>query len=456
MIYAEAVAYLDSFTNYERLRQPQALREVQLGRMHGLCERLGDPQRRFRSILVTGTNGKGSVCAMLYGMLRRSSLRVGLYTSPHVEHLRERIRVSDPASRECTAEHAADWITAEEFAALMSMLRPVLGAMREPPTYFEVLTALAFLHFSRRQVELAVLEIGLGGRLDATNVVQQSISVITPIDVDHTDVLGLDPRAIAAEKAGIIKPRQTVISAPQPEEVLQVLQEACERQGAPLVVCGRDLTARIERHDLDGLQVTVTGLRGIYESLSLPLIGRHQADNAAAAIAALEALSNTGVPRAMVEEGLAAVEWPGRLEVVHDAPLVLLDGAHNPQAAEALAKTLRELCPDRRVHVVIGMLSNKLVDKVGAQLGTLASAVTCTRSRHPRALDPTALAKHLKPFCSDVHVMSDPIDAYTYLLNAVASEDVIVVTGSLYLVGELRAALRRSHVRPRRAAAVAS
>jgi dihydrofolate synthase/folylpolyglutamate synthase len=391
---------------------------------------------------------------MLYSMLRESGLRVGLYTSPHLEHLRERIRVwggSDHGPR----AHGDDWIREEEFASVVERLRPELEAMRREapesaPTYFEAVTAAAFLSFSRRQVDVAVLEVGLGGRLDATNVVEQAVSVIGPIGDDHTDILGMEPAAIAREKAGIIKPGQVVISAPQPEAVRAVFQAACEEQGVPLFLGGRDLTASIQRHSLEGLECSLTGFRGVYESVTLPLLGRHQATNAALAVGALEALADTGVPYGLVERGLALVDWPGRLEVVHEAPLVLMDGAHNPEAAEALVDTLTELCPGRPIHLLVGMSGDKSPEEFGRRVGRLAVSATCTRGRHPRALDPVQLAGRLWPFCPDVHVMSDAADALTYLLNAVSAQDVIVVTGSLFLVGELRSALRQSHLRPRR------
>ncbi len=461
MTYQDAVASLDTFVNYERQHAAEAMRQVKLDRMRRLCQRLGDPQRRFRSVLVAGTNGKGSICAMLYSMLRESTLRVGLYTSPHVEHLRERIRMWSRGPRPDERAHGDDWIPEADFAAVIESLMPSLEAMHAqssegPPTYFEVMTAAAFVYFSRRKVDVAVIEVGLGGRSDATNVVEQAVSVFGPIDLDHVDVLGADAAAIAAEKAGIIKPRQLVISAPQQPDVLTVLQASCEAQGVPLLVVGRDITVRINEHDLDGLQVSVTSLRGIYESLDIPLIGRHQAENAAAAVCALEALSSTGVPRAMVEQGLARVEWPGRLEAVHESPLVLMDGGHNPHAVEALRQALEEFGVGRRIHLLIGVSSDKPVEAIGRRLGGLSVSATCTASRHPRALSPTALAKRLAPFCADVHVMSDPIDAYTYLLNAASPEEIIVVMGSLFLVGELRAALRQSHVRPRRRPATAT
>ena len=455
MTYGEAVAYLETFVNYERSHEPAAMQAVKLERMQQLCRSLGDPQRRFRSILVTGTNGKGSICAMLYAMLRESPLRVGLYTSPHLEQLRERIRVS-PSSRSEEPRHGEDWIGEDDFAASIERLQPTLEHLccvwrEQPPTYFEVLTAAAFAYFSRQEVAIAILEVGLGGRLDATNVVEQAVSVISAIDVDHADVLGQDPASIAREKSGIIKPSQTVITTPQSEEVFAVLQGACEAQGVPLIRCGHDITVEIQQHDLEGLQLSVTGMRGIYQSMHLPLLGRHQAQNAAAEVGALEALSDIGIPSSLVEQGLANVEWPGRIEVVNEAPLVLMDGAHNPHAAEALARTLTELCGARKLHLLIGMSADKSIEAIGQRLGALAVSATCTKSSHPRALDPIELAKRLSPFCPDVHVMSDPVDAYTYLLNAVSSEDVIVVTGSLFLVGQLRAALRRSHIRSKRA-----
>ena len=458
MTYHDALAYLESFVNYERLKSPEALSSLHLERMRRLCEQLGDPQRAFRSIVVAGTNGKGSISAMLYSMLRESRLRVGLYTSPHLEDVRERLRTWSGGPSE-ERRHGEDWITQAAFCDLLERVRPLLERWREisaeePPTYFEILTAMAFEHFRRQRVEIAVLEVGLGGRLDATNVVEQAVSVIAPIDLDHVEILGRDAATIAGEKAGIIKPRQRVIAAPQHDDVWTVLQQACAQQGAPLWRCDADLTTRIRRHDLDGLQLSITGLRGLYDDLEMPLVGRHQATNAALAVAALEALSDAGAPRALVEQGLARVECPGRIEVIQEKPLVILDGAHNPQAARALADTLQELCAGRRIHLLIGTSADKSVEGLGEALGPLVVGATCSQSRHPRALDAEALASRLLPYCPDVHVIRDPVDAYTYLLNAIGPADVLVVTGSFYFVGPLRAAVRSTNGgRARRAAA---
>ena len=457
MEYKDAVGYLESFVNYERTHQPDAMRAVRLDRMRRLCRALGEPQRAFRAILVTGTNGKGSICAMLYAMLRRSALRVGLYTSPHLEHLRERVRVWDQGPDAPRQGHGDDWITEPAFADLMTQMRPCLERMRSDvpgvsPTYFEILTALAFLAFSHRRVEVAVLEVGLGGRLDATNVVDQAVSVIAPIDVDHADVLGESPAAIAREKAGVIKAGQTVITARQLDEVAAVLQETCEAHGVPLVMEGRDVTVGISRCDLDGLELSVSGLRGFYDGVRVPVVGRCQASNAALAVAALEALSTRGIPHSLVERGLPEVAWPGRMEVVQTAPLVLLDGAHNAHATAALAASLQELCRDRPLHLLVGMSADKSPEALGRQLGGLAASITCTKSAHPRALDPTELASRLAPYGPEVHVMADPLDAYTYVLNTVSPRAAIVVTGSLFLVGQLRSALRQAHVRSRKGA----
>lgn len=456
MTYQEAVAYLDSFANYERTHDPVAMRVVTLDRVRWLCQQLGDPQRRFRSILVAGTNGKGSICAMLYAMLRASSLRVGLYTSPALEDLRERIRTADGSSTSGEPwDPSEGWIGEGDLASLVTEFQPQLEASRElfresPPTYFEIVTALAFVYFSRRQVEVAVVEVGLGGRLDATNVLEPAIAILSPIDVDHPDVLGYSPVLIAQEKAGIIKPKHTVISSPQSREVLEVIRSVCETQGAKLLVCGEDFAVSIDRYTVtEGLQLSIVGMRGCYQGVHLPGIGRHQASNAAVAVTALEALSDIGVPHRLVARGLADVRWPGRLEVISESPTVLLDGAHNPHAARALRVTIEELWPQRAVHLLLGMSSDKSADAIGRVLGPISASVTCTKSHHPRALDPTELSERVSPFCRDVRVIPDALDAYTYLLNSVDETDLMVVTGSIFLVGELRAVLRQGHITPR-------
>lgn len=454
MTYDEAIASLGTLTNYERAHQPEAMRGVQLSRMRWVCEQLGSPQRTFRSVLVAGTNAKGSISAMIYAMLRCAGLRVGLYTSPHLEDFRERIRVSgDPSTPPPAggvAQEGADWISPEEFAMLIERLQPVIEASKTHPggpvTYFEVVTAAALLHFAQRRVRIGVLEVGLGGRADATNVVEQDVSVFGPIGFDHMDVLGQELAAIAKEKAGIVSKedvprgrsaRAVVISAKQSLEVSRVLESAVASTNQ-LVSYGRQISSAILRHEPEGVSLTVQGLRGTYEGLRLPLIGRHQAENAALAVAAVEALSGDGAAYDVVRRGLAQVRWPGRCEVIPGEPLVVLDGAHNPQAAFALRSTLDDLWPKRPVELLVGMSCDKPAHAIGEHLAPRAASIVCTKSPHPRAADPAELARQLAAYHQRIEIVEDPVDAYTYLVNRAGPEGIVVITGSLFLVGALR------------------
>ncbi|MBI3087836.1 MAG: bifunctional folylpolyglutamate synthase/dihydrofolate synthase [Candidatus Omnitrophica bacterium] len=444
MTYDDALRFLDSLTNYERTHDPQAMRQVSLERMRRLCGRLGDPQQRFRSILVAGTNGKGSICAMLDAILRAAGFRVGLYTSPHLTDPRERIRVSEGGTG-----GEAGWISQEAFAAVIGRLQPAIESGRSDPdgplTYFETLTAAAWLHFAQQGVHLAVLEVGLGGRCDATNVAEPAVSVIGPIGFDHADVLGPDLLSIAREKAAIMRPGRPVVSAQQPPEVAALLRELAAQHESPLIEYGQAVSADVITHDpLGGVCVSVQGTRSRYEALQIPLLGRHQAQNAALAIAAVEWLSREGSPFAAIRAGLGQVSWPGRLELVWDSPLVLLDGAHNPPAARALRETLDEFWPDRPVSLLLGMSRDKAVREVGEILAGRAETIVCTQSAHPRACNPKRLAAQLKGLPSTVVAIPDAVDACTYLLNTADPARLIVVTGSLFLVGQLRAALKRA------------
>jgi dihydrofolate synthase/folylpolyglutamate synthase len=450
MTYDEAIACLGTLTNYEQVHQPEVMRQVRLARMRWVCEQLGNPQRAFRSVLVAGTNAKGSISAMIYAMLRCAGLRVGLYTSPHLEDVRERIRVSGDSW-----EEGADWISPEELATLIERLQPVIEASKThaegPVTYFEVITAAALLHFAQRQVRIGVLEVGLGGRLDATNVVEQDVSVFGPIGFDHMDVLGQELAAIAKEKAGIVSKedvprgrsaRAVVISARQSPEVARVLESAVSSTNQ-LVSYGRQISSTLLRHEPDGVNLTVQGVRGTYEGLHLPLIGRHQAENAALAVAAVEALSGDGAAYTIVRRGLARVRWPGRCEVIPGEPLVVLDGAHNPQAACALRNTLEDLWPKRAVELLVGMSCDKSAHAIGEHLAPSAASIVCTKSPHSRAADPVELARQLAAYHQRIEVVEDPVDAYTYVVNRAGPEGIVVITGSLFLVGTLREVIAR-------------
>ena len=456
MTYQEALAYLAEATNYERVHDAAAMRDITLGPMRLLCHHLGNPQQQYRSIIVAGTNGKGSVCALLSSVLQQAGIVTGVYTSPHLTDLRERIRVGPVASD----DDAADWISQREFAAILQRMQRVVPEVNaayphQPLTYFELLTAVAFVYFAQRRVQVAVLEVGLGGRLDATNVAEQTISLISAIGWDHMDVLGQDLAMIAQEKAGIIKAPHVVIRAPQLPHVAEVLDAVARRHRCRVWAVGRDLGVDVIAHRPGELRVRVRGTRGTYEELTTSLVGRHQAEHVAMVVGALEALTDEGVPHQALRQGMQAARWPGRLEVVHEQPTVILDGAHNTSAAQMLKAAVEELWPGRPVHLLIGMSTDKDLDGMAKMLGPMAASVVCTTSRHPRACAAEKLIDVWMAHSRLVMAIPDLADAYTYLVNSVPTDAVVVVTGSLFVVGELRAMVQRIRTqRPQRPATV--
>lgn len=436
MTYEEALRWLDGLLNYERTAIPYA--EIKLARIRALLARLGDPHRRLRTILVAGTKGKGSTAAMLCAILRAVGERVGLYSKPHLVDYRERIQVDGTL------------IPKEALTDLVAAVRPAVEAGAQdpwgPPTYFEVSVALALLYFLHERVDRAVLEVGIGGRLDATNVCDPELSIITPISYDHTDVLGPTLTQIATEKAGIIRPDRPVVSAPQPEEARAVIGEVCGRLGARLVEVGQDTHYTVERMGLGGVDVTVTTSRGRYEGLHLPLLGRHQALNAAVALTAAEILLG-GRDRAMdaeaVREELAHLEWPAREELLSLCPVVLVDVAHNPASIAALRATLEELFFGRRVVLLLGMIATHDPDPVAAIIAPVAEEVITTTPLHLRPLLAHELAEVVRRYHRRVEAVPDLDAALDAALDRTGPEDVLVVAGSFFLAGPARERLLR-------------
>ena len=400
-----------------------------LDQIRGLLEALGRPDRAYPSILIAGTNGKGSVSAMVERGLRAAGYRTGRYTSPHLVHLEERFAIDG----EPIAPRLCDEIAARVQAAS--------HALPAPPTFFEATTALALEVFRQEAVDIAVLEVGLGGRLDATNAVDPAAVAITAIDFDHEEWLGSTLRAIAAEKAGVIKPGALVVLGPNPAEVEAVIAAACETTGASMV---RASEARIEQLRLvDGhAQFTLRTPRAEYNDLRLALAGRHQAANAVVAVRLLEELAARGViraPASAIRTGLESAVWPGRLERLRTAGLdLLIDGAHNPAGARALAAFVAEVI-GRPVPMVVGIMADKRADEMLRALAAAASHVTFTAPDSPRAARPAALAEALQriaPRCPSACV-DDPRRAVE---SAARRGSPVVVAGSLYLAGEIRAA----------------
>lgn len=428
MNYPEAVDYILSYADYERV--PRSAVVFDLKRIRMLLARLDNPQNAAKTVHVAGTKGKGSTAAMIASILAQAGCHAGLYTSPHLLTIRERISVD------------GEPVTEEAFARLTGKLKPEVTAINESGasgelTTFELLTALAFLHFRENAVEYQVLETGLGGRLDATNVTHPAVCVITSLSYDHTDVLGDTLSGIAAEKAGIIKPECTVVTAPQAPEALKVIEEVCAERSARLLVLGRDVNWQARTAGPDGQTFRLNGLSGQYE-LSLPLAGEHQMENAAAAVAAIEVLKEGGadVSRESIARGLARVRWPGRLQVLRQKPWLVADGAHNADSARRLMKALRQHFDFKRLTLIFGASADKNVADMAAELAPFPDTVIATTSRHPRAVAAEKLADEFTRRGVAAVVAENVGRAIDTALAGASEDDLVCVTGSLFIVAE--------------------
>ncbi len=436
MTSAEALRFLLGLLDGTRYVRP-AGREANLLRVGRLLARLGHPERGLVTVLVAGTKGKGSTAAMLAAIEEAAGRRVGVYTKPHLVEYRERIRVG------------GQMIAADELAALVTQIRPAVeagtGDAAGAPTYFETSVALALLAFHHHRVDLAVLEVGLGGRLDATNICDPLLSVMTPISHDHMEVLGRTLRAIAQEKAGIIRAGHPLVIAPQPAEAEEALHGACTLVGAPLVRVADRARWTTQVMSPRGQTLHLRGARD-YGLIGLPLVGRHQALNAATALVAAEELALVGfpLPAAAVRQGLAGLRWPGRVEVVREHPTVIVDVAHNVASLQALRDTLLEVWPGRRLILVFGMVATHDHEGPAAVIAPLADLVIVTRPEHVHPLPPAVLAEAVRPYAAQVEVAEDRAAALAGALAAASPADVVCVTGSFYLAGAARAPLLAS------------
>ena len=430
MTYSAAVAYL------YRLQKHGI--KLGLDTMTALVHRLGMPQSRYRSLHIAGTNGKGSTAAMAASMLQAAGYRVGLYTSPHLVDFRERIRVNGELISEVD----------------VSRLTDMLKGLSEPdlaPTFFECTTAMALQYFAEARVEVAVLEVGLGGRFDATNVVTPVVSAITSIALDHQEYLGSTLTSIAFEKAGIIKRLIPVVVGRVPAEALETIDRIAEKHAAPLRYLGRNFKVQgrsPERFDFSGHAV-------FYEALTCALQGGHQLDNAACALALLEVAGDHGivVGESAVRDGLQYIHWEGRLEVVEQHPVLVLDGAHNPAAATAVAEYVRAFRlsnPGSRVILVLGMMRDK--DHCGffEPFTELVDHVVLTQADLPRSATVQELQRVLSPFWPQPLAGAVLSDALSQARQLARPEDLICVTGSLMLVGDVKALLRGCGLSPLR------
>lgn len=433
--YEDAERYLAVFTDYERMAKGASYPEdlFDLRRIHGLLQRVGNPHEGLGGIHVAGTKGKGSTATFAEAILRFHGVRTGLFTSPHLLVKEERIRVDGQLLRK------------DEFLHWMNVLRPALVELREsplPPTFFDIITSVAFLQFRDREVEAAIMEVGLGGRLDSTNVFVPDVCVLTRIGLDHTEKLGNEVGQIASEKAGIIKASTRVIGQPQEPAARVVVEERCREMEVPLLWVGEQV--RVEG-DVRGMSeaFVVRTARAEYTDLRLSVLGEHQRVNAASAIAAceafLEARRGQLLDPGLLREALAETRLPGRIEMLGTDPLLVADGAHNPVAVSVMLETVRQALRFDELHVVFAASRDKDIRGMMEQLAPAVHRWTLTAFDFPRIEEPEALRAILEQVApgADVDVTHDPDDALANAYARSGKHDCILCCGSFYLVGEI-------------------
>lgn len=395
--------------------------------IRNILKELGNPQDRFKSIHVAGTNGKGSVASALATILQTAGYRTGLYTSPHLVNFNERICIN----REPISDDAV--------VAGYEAVKSVYCGDREP-TFFEFSTAMAFYEFSRQNADWAVIETGMGGRMDATNIIRPEVSIISNISLEHQAYLGDTLAKIAAEKGGIIKKGVPVVTAATQEPVISVLREIAEKQGAPFYRLGDEFQAK---RTPDGA-FTYQGIENTWHDMRTGLAGNYQVDNAALVLAACEILSRNGtnLPVDCIREGLAKNVWPGRLEVVSQSPFVLLDGAHNLAAAENLAAFLSTSLAGRKITLVAGILDDKPYAEMLKAMLPVCSRAILTAPEIDRALPPERLETVAKGIIQDIIIIPNVGKAVNYAIESASPDEVICIAGSLYVVGEAKTELK--------------
>lgn len=440
MNYNESVRYL--LTLGRELASPQQAfaAKFDLRNIRVICERMGHPERKFASVHIAGTNGKGSTAAMLASIIQAAGLRCGLYTSPHLVRINERIRLD--------GMDISDEQFEESFTRVLATVEELLasGTLAAHPTYFECVTAMAFDFFARAGVEIAVIEVGLGGRLDSTNVIIPEVAAITQIDFDHENFLGHSIEEIAAEKAGIIKPGVCVVSGAENPAAREVIRRRAAEQGARLVEI--DEICRVSRLSAeDGryrFRVSLADDRGNGSAreleIALPLAGRFQVRNALTAITAARMLAQRrfAISDNAIIQGIQSVRWPGRLERLREGPAVYLDGTHNPAGAREVLTFWREHLAGRRIHLIYGAMRDKAIDEVAGLLFPHAATVILTQSPQPRSLSAQTLAQMTSHLAENVEVIREPGAALDRGLEIAKPDDVVFATGSLYLAGDLR------------------
>jgi len=429
MNYKEALEYILRFADYERL--PRSGVVWDLSRVERLLERLGNPQHAAKTVHVAGTKGKGSTAAMITSILKQPGYRVGLYTSPHLLSYTERIRID------------GEPITEDEWVRLTEVVKPEVEAVNTEGMYgelttFEIYTAMAFTCFRDTQADYQVMEVGLGGRLDATNVVKPLVCVITSISYDHTEVLGDTLAKIAGEKAGIIKPGAVVVTSPQKPEAMEVIERVCREKGVRLVKAGEDVKWKIKQFGTDSQSFRLYGLNGKYD-LKIPLVGEHQVENAAVAVMAVELLAEmrSKITPENIIAGLEKLQWYGRLQVLRREPWLVVDVAHNTDSMEKLGAALKKHFKYDRLTFILGFSNDKDINGMIARAAAMTDSIILTRTRSPRAVKPETLLEEFQKHGVTPKTTGSVPEALETALAEAGKSDLICAAGSIFVIAEV-------------------
>ncbi|PIU41920.1 MAG: bifunctional folylpolyglutamate synthase/dihydrofolate synthase [Candidatus Omnitrophica bacterium CG07_land_8_20_14_0_80_42_15] len=427
MNYSEAIKYLDSFINYEKLPSYDYRASFKLDRMRFLAGLLGNPHENIKAVHITGTKGKGSTSAIISSILKETGFKTGLYTSPHLISFCERIKINGEDIKE------------EEVAELAGIVKLAVERQNKYKfSFFEIYTAMAFLYFKMKKCDMAVLEVGLGGRLDGTNIIEKPlVAAITPISLEHTHQLGPTIKDIAVEKAAIIKKDCVCISAPQLPEAGEVIRSECSLKGVKLYEVGRDISYESVSTEKNSEIFTVCGIFKKYAHLESKLLGEHQLINAATAIGIAEALRfhDIIIDSVRIKEGIKKARWPGRLEIMSENPYIILDGAQNGASARALKNAIKRTFKFNKLILILGISNDKDVAGICRELSEISDYVILTKANTPRAEDPTSIKRYIN---KDSQLTGSVTEAVAFGRKIAKKDGLVLITGSLFVVGEAR------------------
>jgi len=429
--YQAALDYIYSFVDFSRTHQENLSPEnFDLSRMVQFMEHVNSPHTQFPSLHIAGSKGKGSVSAFCASVLQQAGYQVGLYTSPHLKDFEERIQINQRS------------MDRGLLVSYVEEIKPAVSRVQGLTT-FEIMTGLGFLYFARQKVDIAVIEVGLGGRLDATNIISPLVSVITSLYLDHTSILGDTLEQIAYEKGGIIKPGVPVVSAPQDENALAVIRDIASKHKAALLEVGQEITYQPISRSLSGqaFQIQDEVGQSAHEFI-IPLLGEYQITNAATAYGALSLLRDKGFPVEIdvIQKGFAEVSWPARFEVLQEAPPVIVDSAHNPASISKLRETIDDFFPDKELILIFGISEDKQLDGMLQAILPRTKHLITTHADHPRAMDPEELARKAESFGTTGEVLPNVGDALKRGLSLLGEQQVLVVAGSIFVAASARIA----------------